>query len=302
MATLNGQPINTSFNGLIKTTDNGIIGATKKVITDGLGNESTLSLGTDSASFTGDLDLTNATVTGLPDAGVQSVVAGTNVTVDNTDPANPIVNAIGGGGGGTTPAMGLSTLPPVKGALFGAGFSWRTWVTTTGYARNNINISNTLASYSVFPLAEGQKVNAVQFFVSTAVAEATCWVSFYKMELDAASDTLIMTDRLLDLGTVSAATTGVKTINLGTAYTMLSQTYGAIGIVIGSSAAGVQISSWSNAVWSGNGGSDNTSAPDGTFYRAVGLSLSYTGGTSPTSLATNTYSQDTNNALYIVIR
>ncbi len=31
---------------------------------------------------------------------VESVVAGTNVTVDNTDPANPIVSASGGGGGG----------------------------------------------------------------------------------------------------------------------------------------------------------------------------------------------------------
>ena len=35
-------------------------------------------------------------------SGVQSVVAGTNVTVDNTDPLNPIVNATGGGGGGAT--------------------------------------------------------------------------------------------------------------------------------------------------------------------------------------------------------
>jgi hypothetical protein len=32
--------------------------------------------------------------------GIISVVAGTNVTVDNTDPANPIVSATGGGGGG----------------------------------------------------------------------------------------------------------------------------------------------------------------------------------------------------------
>lgn len=31
-------------------------------------------------------------------SGVQSVVAGTNVTVDNTDPQNPIVSATGGGG------------------------------------------------------------------------------------------------------------------------------------------------------------------------------------------------------------
>lgn len=31
---------------------------------------------------------------------VESVVAGTNVTVDSTDPANPIVSSSGGGGGG----------------------------------------------------------------------------------------------------------------------------------------------------------------------------------------------------------
>lgn len=36
-----------------------------------------------------------------PEAGIQSVVAGTNVTVDATDPLNPIVSASGGGGGGT---------------------------------------------------------------------------------------------------------------------------------------------------------------------------------------------------------
>lgn len=33
-------------------------------------------------------------------SGVQSVVAGTNITVDSTDPQNPIVSATGGGGGG----------------------------------------------------------------------------------------------------------------------------------------------------------------------------------------------------------
>ena len=33
---------------------------------------------------------------------VDSVVAGTNVTIDNTDPINPIINAAGGGGGGSS--------------------------------------------------------------------------------------------------------------------------------------------------------------------------------------------------------
>lgn len=35
----------------------------------------------------------------IPSGVVESVVAGTNVTIDDTDPANPIVNASGGGGG-----------------------------------------------------------------------------------------------------------------------------------------------------------------------------------------------------------
>lgn len=35
----------------------------------------------------------------LADSAVQSVVAGSNVTVDNTDPRNPVVSASGGGGG-----------------------------------------------------------------------------------------------------------------------------------------------------------------------------------------------------------
>jgi hypothetical protein len=43
-------------------------------------------------------------------SGVQSVVAGTNVTVNNTDPQNPIVSATGGGGGG-----GIAVGDPVTG-------------------------------------------------------------------------------------------------------------------------------------------------------------------------------------------
>lgn len=39
---------------------------------------------------------------------VQSVTAGTNVTVDNTDPANPIITATGGSGSGTVDSIGAS--------------------------------------------------------------------------------------------------------------------------------------------------------------------------------------------------
>ena len=110
MATLNGQQINNTYSALIKTADNAALSAVEKEITDGVGTSSTLKLGTTSASFVGTLDVTGATVTGLPDSGVQSVVAGTNVTVDNTDPANPIVSATGGDAAGLVAGTGPDSM------------------------------------------------------------------------------------------------------------------------------------------------------------------------------------------------
>lgn len=40
---------------------------------------------------------------------VQSVVAGTNITVDDTDPANPVISSTGGGGGGTVDSVVAGT-------------------------------------------------------------------------------------------------------------------------------------------------------------------------------------------------
>jgi hypothetical protein len=58
------------------------------------------------------------------DGVVQSVVGGTNVTVDNTDPANPVINSTGGGGGGIYDALiaqdaPVGTLVAVNGASLG---------------------------------------------------------------------------------------------------------------------------------------------------------------------------------------
>ena len=84
MATLFNTKISDTYEGLIKTSDNGVIGAVEKNLTDGLGNASTLSIGTSSASFTGTLDLTNATVLGLPSDAVDSVNGQTGVVVLTT--------------------------------------------------------------------------------------------------------------------------------------------------------------------------------------------------------------------------
>ena len=62
-----------------------------------------INVGTSANDGTGDkirvaFQKTNANFTELYDGKIDSVVAGTNVTVDNTDPLNPIVSATGGGG------------------------------------------------------------------------------------------------------------------------------------------------------------------------------------------------------------
>ena len=64
---LTGNSISTSYQGLLKTSDNGALSATEKPLVDGLANVSTIEIGTGGVSFTsGTVDFTGATVSGLP--------------------------------------------------------------------------------------------------------------------------------------------------------------------------------------------------------------------------------------------
>jgi len=91
--TLTGLQIDASYSGLIKTGDNGAINATPKTLSDGLGNDACIAVGTTSTVFTGTADFTAATVTGLPAAaaglesgtGVDSMQSAASLT---TNPAN----------------------------------------------------------------------------------------------------------------------------------------------------------------------------------------------------------------------
>ena len=67
MATLTGQQINTTYPGLIKTEDNAAITGTAKALTDGVGNQMPIEVGTGGVNFpSGTVDFTGATVVGLP--------------------------------------------------------------------------------------------------------------------------------------------------------------------------------------------------------------------------------------------
>ena len=58
-----------TYDGLLKTTDNEAIGATEKVVTDGLGNNSALQVGTTSASVQGGFQVTGTLKDSSGDVG-----------------------------------------------------------------------------------------------------------------------------------------------------------------------------------------------------------------------------------------
>ena len=72
MAQLTGNPINTSYQGILKTLDNAAINGTNRVISDGVGNALPLEASTTTIKFTGNADFTSATVTGIAAGGLVS--------------------------------------------------------------------------------------------------------------------------------------------------------------------------------------------------------------------------------------
>jgi hypothetical protein len=70
MAQLTGNPIQNSYLGLLKTTDNAAIGGTAKAITDGNGNATNSEMSNTATNFvSGTVDFTGSTVSGLPGGG-----------------------------------------------------------------------------------------------------------------------------------------------------------------------------------------------------------------------------------------
>lgn len=100
MAILTGTKIKDTYPGLIKTNDNGPLGLTASPLTDGLGNELPISLSSTETIFTGSVNFSGATVSGLSGlqgpqgpAGVGSQgpqgPAGSNGTNGSVGPQGP---------------------------------------------------------------------------------------------------------------------------------------------------------------------------------------------------------------------
>jgi hypothetical protein len=94
MASLTGLQINNTYPGLIKTTDNAAIDGAPRILTDGEGNALPIQVSTAGTDFNGNVDFAAATVTGLPAAGVTSIIAGTGISIDQATGAVTVTNTI----------------------------------------------------------------------------------------------------------------------------------------------------------------------------------------------------------------
>jgi|SaaInlV_125m_DNA_1040241.scaffolds.fasta_scaffold05528_9 trimeric autotransporter adhesin len=87
MATLTGQQIDASYQGILKTLDNAGLDGTNRVISDGVGTALPLEASTTTIKFTGNADFTSATVTGDNNTTyvINSVQDGANADIKLTD-------------------------------------------------------------------------------------------------------------------------------------------------------------------------------------------------------------------------
>jgi hypothetical protein len=137
--------------------------------------------------------------------GVQSVVAGTNVTVDNTDPANPIVSASGGGG-----ASGIHVFNPISGQSVSAVISANTFSGSSA-------VNNRLLAYPFIP-ARTFTCSALYMNCQIQQAGALARILIYS-NLNNLPNTKLFESANLDLSTAGIKTAATTfTFEAGTTY------------------------------------------------------------------------------------
>ena len=204
----------------------------------------------------GPLDLSGATVTGLPastdttydlgsaqstndvdvtltgsDATIDTIkmVAGTNITLTDNGSNQITIDAAGGGGGGDTAPMSYLTLPAVAFDIFSAGGSEETYRAnqiTDGYALGTIGAVVTPGNvgFTIFPMNPGEKLNKLKFNINVASSGTGQLMKLAIYDLTDRqgggtgqfSSGVVPYDKVKDLGSIAADVAGVKTIDIST--------------------------------------------------------------------------------------
>ncbi len=141
-----------------------------------------INVGTSANDGTGDkirvaFQKTNANFTELYDGKIDSIVAGTNVSVDNTDPLNPIISALGGSGSGSVTSVGLTMPTAFSVANSPVTTSGTLDVTANGLASQYIRGDGELAN---FPTGGGGGGSSVSYYLNGSVTQGTFGGNVYK--------------------------------------------------------------------------------------------------------------------------
>lgn len=199
MASLTGNQINNSYQGLLKTDDNAILGSLKSV-TDGVGNKSGIqvaqnapgnyqtiltsddvytngfSVDSTGTTFGGAVDFSSATVTGLPGGGATETNANT-----------------------TSRGIKLGVTEFVRANVLSYNFSQVTY-----------QITGDRIFVNAITMNPGQILDRVTIVCRTA--GANCRIGIYDSAYDV-NGFVTPNDLIQDLGVVNVSTTGVKSIS-----------------------------------------------------------------------------------------
>jgi len=164
----------------------------------------------------------------IPTSYIESVVAGTNVTVDNTDPLNPIISSTAGGGGasvnyyingGTSQGTigGNAYLEMSKTAVIGTGVDFT--IATNGYIANFIT---DVADPSLLKIPAGNWNLEYYFSSSSAGGTPSFYTELYKY--DGAIFTLIASNSVVPEGITNGTAIDAYFSSLAVPETVLALT------------------------------------------------------------------------------
>lgn len=219
MSTLSGNSIDSTYQGLLKTSDNAALSGTLKTIEDGAGNSSPIQLSTtDGKILSNNFIIADSTETfGLAITGTEAQAAGPWDYTGTHDFSAATVIGIGGGGGATAGLMN-TTRPVHLGGTTLADDQMRVTYFPTTYGTSTFTLGVNFCRAIAITLNEGQTLDKFGFYVTSAGGTGGMDCAIYKSTIGS-NGGFEGGEIEVFCGNVDISTTGYKKIT-GIAHTL----------------------------------------------------------------------------------